>query len=127
MWHTLTKNQINYSIKLMKPVIERKAQSFEVTESACNKYNEDIQRRLTRTVFPHCSSWYQGGRGRNAQIFPGPVTMFWLWTLRMRWGDYTAVGAEKFTRERRIRKALKAIGLLIFVVLISLKYTKLLG
>ena len=93
--------QINYSIRLIKPVIDHKARSFEVLESACDRYNGDIQRRMGETIFTDCSSWYRAANtsGKNIAMFPGPITLFWWWSLWTRWDDYIAIGAERWLSE----------------------------
>ncbi|KAF9004036.1 hypothetical protein BDQ17DRAFT_472624 [Cyathus striatus] len=97
--------KINYIIQMIKPVLEGKVSSFEVTTHACESYNEKIQAKLSRSVFIHCVSWYRlGGTGRVTSMFPGPGMLFWWWLRRPRWEHYTTIGAtKKWIKESRPR------------------------
>jgi hypothetical protein len=53
--------QINYMMRMVKPIIEGKVQSFEVKEPAFNEYNEEIQARLKKSVWMGCNSYYRLG------------------------------------------------------------------
>ena len=88
MIYTL-ESQINYTMKLLKPLITHHARSLSVKSTACDAYNDDLQRRLDGTVFTQCVSWYRSGKdGKNPHVYPGPVSLFWLWTLWVKWEDY---------------------------------------
>ena len=40
-------------------------------------------------------SYYRtGGNGKNSAIFPGPMTLFWWWTRKIRWGDFEFVKGD---------------------------------
>jgi len=117
-------SQINYTVQMIKPLLERTAKSFEVATSAFDEYNRNIQQRISRLVYTECASWYNraGGRtGKNTQSFPGPLLLFWWWTRAPNWEHYKAVGAEKWNLERR-RKKLRNIvlGLCMFVLALSM-------
>lgn len=116
--------EINYTVQMIKPLLERTAKSFEVATSAFDEYNRNIQQRISRLVYTECASWYNraGGRtGKNTQSFPGPLLLFWWWTRTPNWEHYKAVGAEKWDLERR-RKKLRNIvlGLCTFVLALSM-------
>ncbi|KAI5119486.1 hypothetical protein M0805_009510 [Coniferiporia weirii] len=113
--------QINYTIQLLKPIIEKKAKSFTVRAAPTDEYNELIQRRLGESVFASCTSYYRQGRaGKNFTVFPGPLTLFWWWLRRPRWADYETRGAERWIRERRRRKLLRRlVTTLLFAGLIT--------
>ncbi|KAI5119480.1 hypothetical protein M0805_009504 [Coniferiporia weirii] len=108
--------QINYTIQLLKPIIEKKVKSFSVRAIATEAYNELIQRRLGKSVFVACTSYYrQGMTGKNFAIFPGPLMLFWWWARRPRWEDYEAYGAEAWIKERqrwKLARRLLTTGLL---------------
>jgi hypothetical protein len=93
---------VQYILQLIKPLIEGKAKSFEVTNAATDDYNKWIQRRVGDTVWVDCESWYRRDRtGKNVAIFPGSVTLFW-WKLRKPcWDHFICVGAERWAKERR--------------------------
>ncbi|KAJ7612215.1 FAD/NAD-binding domain-containing protein [Roridomyces roridus] len=90
--------QIDYSLNFIEPLLAGAASSFEVTHAATDRYNNTIQRMLARSVHTTCTSWYRvGGTGRITNIFPGPGTLFWWWTRRVKWSDYKVVGARGWT------------------------------
>lgn len=97
--------QINFAIQLLKPVLEGKAKSFEVTDEATDKYNDWLQSRLQTSVWTDCVSYYQAGRNSKTRIiatFPGPVSLFWWFCRRPRWEMFHGVGAEAWERQRRL-------------------------
>ena len=65
--------QIDHALQLMRPVLQGKAAAFEVKESVFTRYNEWLQKRLVKSVWAHCRSYYRGRTedGRNYAIFPG--------------------------------------------------------
>ncbi|KAF8888350.1 hypothetical protein BD779DRAFT_1672411 [Infundibulicybe gibba] len=109
--------QVNYIIKLIKPILKGDVSSFEVTSKATDVYNDMIQKRLSKSVFVSCLSWYRtGGDGRITSIFPGASTQFWWWLRRPVWSHYTAIGAgrwERRLRNQRIRRSLLFLALLV--------------
>lgn len=97
------KLQINYALKIIRPILEGNARSFEVTEEATDKYNEWLQGRLKHSVWTDCSSYYRGrdGNGRIVTTFPGPVALFWWLCLHPNWNHFRAVDADSFRMARR--------------------------
>ncbi|KAL0947913.1 hypothetical protein HGRIS_010547 [Hohenbuehelia grisea] len=97
--------QIDYSLQLIKPVLEGKVSSFEVQDEPTDAYNEKIQNRLSKSVFVQCQSWYRkGGDGINNSIFPGSQFRFWWWLRRPNWSHYTVVNGSAWLQERRAAK-----------------------
>jgi hypothetical protein len=65
-------SQVNYIIKLIKPILQKKLAAVDVSTSATDKYNTKIQSRLSRSVWVGCNSWYRvDGKGKVNSIFPG--------------------------------------------------------
>jgi len=59
-------------MQMIKPILENRVRSVEVTSTATDAYNEKIQLRLSKTVFTQCLSWYRvGGAGKITNAFPG--------------------------------------------------------
>ncbi|KAH9483680.1 Baeyer-Villiger monooxygenase [Psilocybe cubensis] len=109
--------QIQHALQLIKPVLEGKAKSFEVTEEATVKYNEWLQTRLQDSVWTDCMSYYQAGRNNKTRIvatFPGPVALFWWFCRRPRWELFRGVGAEAWEQEQKVGRITK--GALLAVV-----------
>jgi hypothetical protein len=56
------------------------AETIEVRSEAQERYNADVDARMTGTVWQTgCSSWYLDRTGRNATIWPD-----WTWRFRRR-------------------------------------------
>jgi hypothetical protein len=105
--------QIDYSLKLIKPVLEGKVSSFEVTNDATNAYNKKLQNRFLDTVWVQCSSWYRSGKdGKVVNIIPySTITYRWM-LLWPNWSHYKGVRAQKWKRERFYSKLRHAFGIL---------------
>ncbi|KAI0033522.1 FAD/NAD(P)-binding domain-containing protein [Vararia minispora EC-137] len=113
--------QIDHALQLIKPVVRRTARSFEVRTDVFTRYNEWIQRRLSRSVWSHCQSYYRmrSADGRNVAIFPGPVTLFWWLARKVKFEDYKAVGAERFEKRRRGKRVRTVTGTLLALLLVA--------
>jgi hypothetical protein len=122
--------QINYALKMIKPIIQGRVKSFEVKSEASKTYNENIQSRLRKTVYTTCLSWYRGGQlfiipfgrslltrfsagaGHNEKIiatYPGFHAQFWWNTLVPCWEDYTASGVTNWKPVGRLFGLLKSL------------------
>jgi hypothetical protein len=91
----------------MLPVIAGKARSFEVRSEVSHAFNEDLQRRIGETTWVSCQSYYRMGTEHTGKVFatfPGPVVRFWYLTRRVQWADYSAVGAQKWEKERKLKR-----------------------
>ncbi|GLB40268.1 putative flavin-binding monooxygenase-like [Lyophyllum shimeji] len=84
--------QINYALQLIKPIMEGRISYIDVTAKATIEYNEEIQERLSRSVFVGCNSWYKvDASGKITSIFPGAAALFWWWLRRPVWQNYHVV------------------------------------
>lgn len=81
--------QAKYITQLIKPILTQTVTSLEVKVDATDAYNDKIQARLSRSVFPQCNSWYRvGGEGKITNIFPGAAVTFWAWLRKVNWNHY---------------------------------------
>lgn len=84
-------NEVQTSLitQLMKPVLQNKIKTYEVTEDALKDYNGWIQKRLETSVWMECNSFYRVGmNGKNTVIFPGPAALFWYIARKPTWGHF---------------------------------------
>ena len=98
--------QINYSLKLLAPVLARAMASFEVRSEVIDNYNAWLQKRLHSTVFTACRSYYHQSGTQSEKIvviWPGSLTRFWWATLRLKWSEYIVRGGRKWEEERQSR------------------------
>lgn len=74
-------NSINYSLRLIKPILQGKATSVDVKLDAEKQYIDQIQTDLKGTVFNSgCGSWYnraKNGIVHNAMSYPYSQPNFW--------------------------------------------------
>jgi len=90
-------------------VLEGKAKYFEITSEATDKYNKWLQKRLQKSVWTECTSFYRAKQGKIIGTFPGPVSLFWWLSLSPVWERYKAVGAEAWVAERQQLRTRKLI------------------
>lgn len=78
-------NGVNYSLRLIKPILQGEATSIDVKPDAEEQYTDQIQKDLKATVwFSGCNSWYnraQDGTARNAMAYPHSQAYLWYQCL----------------------------------------------
>lgn len=85
----MIESQIDYVLRYMKTLDERRAAFLNVRPSAQRAFNDRLRARLSRTVWATgCHSWYLGGSGDNSTTWPGFTLEYWLRTRRLRLEDY---------------------------------------
>ncbi|KAJ7290271.1 hypothetical protein C8J57DRAFT_1164511 [Mycena rebaudengoi] len=119
-----TECQIDYIIKCIKPILAGQVKTIEVTHKATDAYNDKIHARLARSVHVDCQSWYRTDGGKVSSIFPGPGTLFWLWTLRPKWSDYKVNATSGWVRRQKLMRLLRRSSLLFLVVAVGASLTK---
>ncbi|KAF7321246.1 hypothetical protein HMN09_00213700 [Mycena chlorophos] len=96
--------QINYILKFVPPILSGLVSSFTVTPHATDAYNELIHKRLSRSVFVQCVSWYRTGatrEGKVSSIFPGPMALYAWWLRRIELSDFD-VGGKTEAWEKKV-------------------------
>jgi cation diffusion facilitator CzcD-associated flavoprotein CzcO len=69
--------QIDYAVRAIRRIVRDDLRIFDVHADAQDRYNEQLQRRLTRTTWNSgCASWYLTVDGFNATMYPGFATQF---------------------------------------------------
>ena len=65
--------QVHYIMEALKTMQARQARSTDVKKEVEQKYNEEIQAKLSRSVWQSggCVSWYQTQSGKNVTLWPG--------------------------------------------------------
>lgn len=95
--------QIDYAVRGITTILADGLRYLDVREDVQRRYNESIQKRLTKTTWMSgCSSWYLTKDGFNASMYPGFATQYLHQMRDFRYGDYTA-------REAREGSALRAV------------------
>jgi cation diffusion facilitator CzcD-associated flavoprotein CzcO len=65
-----TENTVSYLLKMIKPIVEGKADRVEVKKPAVSAWTEDVKKGLKKTVFMGCRSWYLDEEGYNSTMYP---------------------------------------------------------
>lgn len=81
--------QSRYIRKALTHLSNHPGHTLEVTEQAARDFDAHTQRRLRRTPWSSCSSWYRDATGRITNNWPGTVTAYRLRTRTLHPTDYT--------------------------------------
>jgi hypothetical protein len=64
------------------------ASYVDVRPEVADRFDEEVQRRLERSVWTLCSSWYRDGNGRISTNWPGLVSEYHRRTRTLDLSDY---------------------------------------
>jgi cation diffusion facilitator CzcD-associated flavoprotein CzcO len=90
----MIESQIAYILDALETMRTRDLAAVEPTEQAQRAWNDDLQRRLRRTVWNTggCSSWYLDAHGRNVTLWPRTTFAFRRLTARFDARAYATTG-----------------------------------
>ncbi|KAJ7581205.1 hypothetical protein C8J56DRAFT_866490 [Mycena floridula] len=105
---------IQHSIRVLKPVLAGHVKSFEVKDKVIKDYNDWLQKRLGKSVWADCQSYYYANRksGKNIAIFPGSMAQLWWLTKSDKWSNWQEVGGEQWAKRRRLQSTAKWMSLI---------------
>jgi hypothetical protein len=84
--------QLDYVVSGVTTILREDLRYLDVRKDVQTRYNERIQKRLTKTTWMSgCSSWYLTADGFNASMYPGFATQYLRQMRDFRFGDYVAV------------------------------------
>jgi len=93
--------QIDYAVAGITTILKRDLRYLDVRADVQKRYNEHIQKRLTRTTWMSgCSSWYLTADGFNASMYPGFATQYLRQMGNFRTRDYELVANRTPTAGR---------------------------
>ncbi|OIN82125.1 4-hydroxyacetophenone monooxygenase [Mycobacterium malmoense] len=91
--------QLDYAVRGIATILDNDLRYLDVREDVQRRYNERIQRRLTKTTWMSgCRSWYLTKDGYNASMYPGFATQYLRQMRNFRYGDYHAVARHARAR-----------------------------
>jgi cation diffusion facilitator CzcD-associated flavoprotein CzcO len=95
----MIESQVAYAVDALRRMREGEVAAVEPTPQALQAWNDDLQRRMKRTVWSSggCSSWYLDAHGRNVTLWPRTTYKFRQLTARFDSENYTAVPAGATT------------------------------
>jgi cation diffusion facilitator CzcD-associated flavoprotein CzcO len=87
--------QLDYAVRGITTILDNDLRFLDVREETQRRYNERIQRRLTKTTWMSgCRSWYLTKDGFNASMYPGTATQYLRQMRDFRYSDYDVVAAD---------------------------------
>lgn len=86
----MIEQQIRYVLEAIDLIEASAADAMTVREPVQDRYNRDIQRRLSTGVWSNggCTSWYLDSHGVNRTVWPGFTWQYWLRTRKLQPADY---------------------------------------
>ncbi len=86
--------QARYIRQAVRYLSDHPDSRLEVRPEAAAAFDEQIQRRLLRTPWTACSSWYRNAAGRITNNWPGTVTAYRLRTRTLDPADYLTAAPD---------------------------------
>jgi cation diffusion facilitator CzcD-associated flavoprotein CzcO len=86
----MIESQIRYVAEAIRLTDRERADAIEVRQSAQDRFQADIQRKLAKGVWSTggCTSWYLDAKGVNRTIWPGFTWRYWQRTRRLDPADF---------------------------------------
>ncbi|GAB1194733.1 hypothetical protein APSETT444_003982 [Aspergillus pseudonomiae] len=112
--------QINYSCRLLRPVLMGKADSIMVRPEAQQRDLSWVHDKLSHLVFNSgCQSWWMDPVTRkNTFIYPDPMYKYWLRTILPSWSDFDLLknGKRRSSCGQMLSMGVFLMGLAAFTV-----------
>ncbi len=92
----MLERQVEYAVKAITEMQKRGIAAMEVTQSAQDAFNRELQAGLAKTTWadPHCRSWYKNAKGHITQNYSSHTRDYAKAVENVKWEDYAV-------RERR--------------------------
>jgi hypothetical protein len=90
----MIESQIHYVAEAIRAADEMGAQALAPTRAAQDRFNEQVQRDLSTTVWNTggCQSWYMDEHGVNRSLWSGFASEYWLATRKFQMSEYKFLG-----------------------------------
>ena len=99
----MIESQVAYAVDAVRRMRASGVRAVEPTREAQRTWNDDVQRRMQRTVWNRggCSSWYLDDHGRNVTLWPRTTYTFRKLTSQFDSEAYVATSARS-TDSRKV-------------------------
>lgn len=97
----MLESQARHIVGLVRWLVEQPGLAVEVDGGVERRFNEQIQRRLSDSVWSLCASWYRTASGKITTNWPGSVTSYRRRTRRPDRRDYRLSGPRTVPARRR--------------------------
>jgi hypothetical protein len=84
----MIESQVRHIATLIKAVAAHPGHAIDVRAESAQRYNTRLRRRLRRSVWALCASWYRTSSGEIPTNWPGPTLVYRLLTRKPHSGDY---------------------------------------
>jgi cation diffusion facilitator CzcD-associated flavoprotein CzcO len=100
----MIESQIRYVAQAIAAVDKAGAQALAPTRAAQDRFNDELQRKLGRSVWSTggCSSWYLDEHGNNPVLWGGYTWQYWLATRKLELGEYRLFGLGSDTTTQHV-------------------------
>lgn len=100
----MIESQFRYVLDCFRYMDERSIGVVDVRADALDRFNEELQRKMARTVWTTggCSSWYMDDQGRNSTLWPDYTWRFRQMTRRFDPAAYAMQPARPVRRSERV-------------------------
>ncbi|GJJ09075.1 hypothetical protein Clacol_003297 [Clathrus columnatus] len=105
-------NTINYSMKLIQPVISGKSQEVDVKNEAAEAYYKELDKGNEKIVVGGCDSFYIVN-GRNRGVYPWSQFHFWRRSAFPTWKDLSYTYSTQYLDKARMRRRVYVILVLV--------------
>ncbi|MEU0512849.1 NAD(P)/FAD-dependent oxidoreductase [Amycolatopsis sp. NPDC006125] len=89
----MLESQARYIVQAVRALASRPGVALDVKPEVAARFDTVLQRKLGRSVWTRCSSWYRNEAGRIVNNWPGTVTQYRLKTRALDLNDYRAIVA----------------------------------
>lgn len=124
-----TECQINYTMRVLRPILTGKADIVEVTPEAEKKDIDNVQEKAKRLVWATgCTSWFIDEKtNRNTIMFPDCQFKFWLRSVFVAWNDleYRSVSTNEPVKVSGVSSSLLTVAGLVGLGSFCLHFFKL--
>ncbi|EMT74112.1 4-hydroxyacetophenone monooxygenase [Fusarium odoratissimum] len=109
-------NGINYSLRVIKPILDGKASIVDVKSDAESQWADSMQTGVKSTVFySGCTNWFvetkKNGKRWNATVYPYSQASFWRRSLFPVWKDFEFSGSTNAPGRNIWRRLFLIIGI----------------
>jgi cation diffusion facilitator CzcD-associated flavoprotein CzcO len=90
----MIESQIHYVVDAIAKCDKKGAQALAPTRAAQDRFNDDVQRKLTGSVWNNggCASWYLDEHGKNTVLWGGYTWQYWMATRSVQADEYQFFG-----------------------------------
>ncbi|KAJ5222535.1 uncharacterized protein N7469_008775 [Penicillium citrinum] len=105
--------QINYSCRLLRPVLKGSTNSIMVKPEAQKRDLAWVHEKLQHLVFNSgCTSWWMDPiTKKNTFIYPDPMYKYWLRTIFPKWSDFTLRNSKRSSKRNLVMGCLTIVGI----------------